>query len=78
MTQFSTEVGCSGSSVSSRSTWSREAGSRGGSPDTIVSSASQREPHAGGVVGTALEVGVEDAVEHARRVLGARELAADQ
>ncbi len=37
LTQLSTDVGCSGSSVSARSTSSREAGLSGGSPDTIVS-----------------------------------------
>ena len=35
------------------------------------------QPHAGGIVRAALQVGVEDAVEHPRRVLGARQLAAD-
>jgi len=35
------------------------------------------EQHAGRVVGPRLHVGVEDAVEHARRVLGACELTAD-
>ena len=49
----------------------------GGSPEMIASSASQRQPHAGGVVRAGLQVGVEDAVEHARGVLGAGQLAAD-
>jgi hypothetical protein len=35
------------------------------------------QPHARRVVRAALQVGVEDAVEHARGVLGARQLAAD-
>ena len=77
VTQLSTEVGCSGSSVSMPSTSSRDAGLSGGSPETIVTQVAPGEPHAGRVVGPRLHVGVEDAVEHARGVLGARQLAAD-
>ena len=71
-------VGLSASTVSARSTSSRRRGAvaAAGAP-MIASTASQSSGHAGGVVGRPCSVGLEDAVEHARGVLGAREVAAE-
>ena len=43
----------------------------------MIASSASHDSRTPGVVAAALDVGVEDAVEHARGVLGARELAAD-